>query len=53
MERVHTQLLEAGIYAPFIEYPGGPTPMFFRLTVSAKHSLEQLQRLGAELGRAL
>lgn len=53
MERVHRELLDAGIYAPFIEYPGGPTPMFFRLTVSAKHTLDHLQRLGSELGRAL
>jgi len=53
MERVHRELLDAGVYAPFIEYPGGPTPMFFRLTVSAKHTLDHLQRLGAELRRAL
>lgn len=53
MERVHRKLLEAGIYAPYIEYPGGPTERFFRLTVSARHTPEQLQRLGTELGRTL
>mgnify|MGYP000582288620 CR=1 FL=1 len=53
MERVHRGMLEAGIYAPFIEYPGGPQAMFFRLTVSAKHTQEQIARLGQELARLL
>jgi 7-keto-8-aminopelargonate synthetase-like enzyme len=53
MERIHRELLVSGIYAPFIEYPGGPTPMFFRLTVSAKHTLDHLQQLGGELRRAI
>lgn len=53
MEAVHASLLGAGIYAPYIEYPGGPTSRFFRLTACAKHTPEQIQRLGEALGRAL
>jgi 8-amino-7-oxononanoate synthase len=53
MVRVHQQLLEAGIYAPYIEYPGGPTANFFRLTVSARHTREHLATLADELARAL
>lgn len=45
MERIHTALLAEGIYAPLIEYPGGPTARFFRLTVTAAHTPEQIDRL--------
>jgi 8-amino-7-oxononanoate synthase len=53
MEKVHRDLLDAGFYAPYIEYPGGPTSRFFRLTVSAKHTLEHIERLGSALKQAL
>jgi 7-keto-8-aminopelargonate synthetase-like enzyme len=53
MERVHRTLLAGGIYAPCIEYPGGPTARFFRLTACAKHSPEQVRQLGDALSRAL
>lgn len=45
MERVHQKLLHDGVYAPFIEYPGGPTDCFFRVTVNAAHTHEHLDRL--------
>jgi 8-amino-7-oxononanoate synthase len=53
MESVHKGLLEAGIYAPLIEYPGGPTDRFFRLTACAKHTPEQIARLGQEFRRLI
>jgi 8-amino-7-oxononanoate synthase len=53
MEKVHQTLLESGIYAPYIEYPGGPTSRFFRLTACAKHTPDQLQRLSDFLARSL
>lgn len=53
MERVHKALLDAGIYAPYIEYPGGPTQRFFRLTACAKHTPEHIQRLGDALAKVL
>jgi 8-amino-7-oxononanoate synthase len=53
MEQVHKRLLEAGIYAPYIEYPGGPTERFFRVTVTAKHTPEHIERFATELASAL
>jgi 8-amino-7-oxononanoate synthase len=53
MEKVHAALLADGIYAPYISYPGGPTERFFRLTACAKHTPEQIQRLGESLRRAV
>lgn len=53
MERVHRSLLDQGIYAPYIEYPGGPTPRFFRLTACAIHTPEHIQRLGDALAKAM
>jgi len=53
MERVHARLFAAGIYAPLIEYPGGPSPRYFRLTVTASHTAEHIVRLGKELERAM
>ncbi|MCE7974194.1 MAG: pyridoxal phosphate-dependent aminotransferase family protein [Leptolyngbya sp. PLA1] len=45
MEEVHRRLLAEGLYAPYIEYPGGPTPRFFRVTVTAAHTREEIERL--------
>lgn len=53
MERVHNDLLAQGIYAPLIEYPGGPSPRYFRLTVTASHRPEQIDRLGEAFAAAL
>ncbi|MFA6044361.1 MAG: aminotransferase class I/II-fold pyridoxal phosphate-dependent enzyme [Phycisphaerales bacterium] len=53
MQQVHQAMLEAGIYAPFIEYPGGPTPRFFRLTVCASHTPEHIDTLMASLRKLL
>lgn len=53
MEACHQALLRSGIYAPLIEYPGGPTRRYFRLTVTACHTEDDIARLGRELKREL
>lgn len=49
MEAIHHALFERGILAPLIEYPGGPAARYFRLSVTAAHTPEQIDRLGREL----
>lgn len=53
MRAVYERLLGAGILAPLIDYPGGPTPLYFRIVVNAAHTPEQIARLAAALGDAL
>ncbi len=48
-ERLKKSLLKAGIYPPFIQYPGGPTNGYFRFAVSSEHTREQLQKLAEAL----
>jgi len=53
MQRVHDQLLAAEILAPLIDYPGGPSPRYFRVVVNAMHSAKDIERLGRELSKSL
>jgi len=53
MQAAHDTLLEAGILAPLIEYPGGPSPRYFRVVVNAMHSAADIERLAAELAPAV
>lgn len=53
MERVHLHLLAQGIYAPLIEYPGGPAERYFRLTITAAHTPQHLSTLADALSAAL
>lgn len=53
MERVHQALLARGILAPLIMYPGGPTDRYFRVTVNAEHTHEQIDQLLTALGESL
>jgi 8-amino-7-oxononanoate synthase len=53
MERVHQALLVRGILAPLIMYPGGPTDRYFRVTVNAEHTPEQIDQFLAALGEVL
>jgi 8-amino-7-oxononanoate synthase len=53
MEAVHRRLLARDLYAPLIEYPGGPSPRYFRLTMTACHTAAQIDRLGDELSAAM
>ncbi len=43
--RLRRALLEAGIYPPFIKYPGGDANGYFRFVISSEHSPEQLENL--------
>ena len=45
MQRLHRDLLDEGILAPLIDYPGGPAPTYFRLSLNAEHTPEQIDRL--------
>jgi 8-amino-7-oxononanoate synthase len=49
MRRVHADLLEAGVLAPLISYPGGPAPVYFRLSVNSEHTPAQIELLGTAL----
>ena len=40
--RLNRALLAAGIYPPFIKYPGGPANGYFRFVISSEHSRSQL-----------
>lgn len=53
MERVQRGLSDAGIVAPLIRYPGGPGARYFRLTVTAEHTDEHIERLRAAMARLL
>ncbi len=43
--RLHRALLAAGIFPPFLKYPGGPPNGYFRFVISSEHSRAQLNRL--------
>lgn len=45
MRAVYDRMLAAGVLTPLIDYPGGPTPLYFRIVVNACHSVEQIERL--------
>lgn len=53
MDRLYARLWEAGILASLIEYPGGPTERYFRLSVNAMHTAGQIDRLIEEFGAAM
>ncbi|MDX2118206.1 MAG: pyridoxal phosphate-dependent aminotransferase family protein [Planctomycetota bacterium] len=53
MAVVHRMMLDAGVLAPLIEYPGGPTARYFRLSVNARHSAADIARLEQALAAAL
>jgi 8-amino-7-oxononanoate synthase len=43
--KINRALRQAGIYPPFIVYPGGPPDGYFRFVISSEHSERQLQNL--------
>ncbi len=43
--RLQRSLLTAGIYPPFIKYPGGPPHGYFRFVISSEHTRPQLDTL--------
>ncbi len=52
MRAMHHEALEAGVLAPLVEYPGGPAAVYFRLSVSAAHTDEQIDLLTTALRTA-
>ena len=42
-------LLRRGIFIPASAYPGGPAPVYLRISVTAMHKPEQIQRLADAL----
>jgi 7-keto-8-aminopelargonate synthetase-like enzyme len=51
MKALEAKLLDEGILAPYIRYPGGPPEGNFRIVISAGHSLVQIERLLDALSR--
>jgi glycine C-acetyltransferase/8-amino-7-oxononanoate synthase len=47
--RLRRSLLAAGVFPPFIKYPGGPANGYFRFVISSEHSRDQLDRLAGVL----
>jgi 8-amino-7-oxononanoate synthase len=43
--KLNQALLTAGIYPPFIKYPGGPANGYFRFVLSSEHTRAQLKNL--------
>ena len=43
--RLKRALLAAGIFPPFLKYPGGPPKGYFRFVISSEHTRAQLDRL--------
>lgn len=52
MRRLQTNAENAGLIAPLVSYPGGPAPVYFRLSVSAAHTPEQIDLLASTLHAA-
>lgn len=51
MRALHRAALADGVLLPLVEYPGGPAPAYFRLSVSAMHTDEQIALLAGVLRR--
>jgi len=51
MHALELSLLDEGIVAPLIRYPGGPASLYFRLSVSAAHTREDIDRFDEILTR--
>jgi 7-keto-8-aminopelargonate synthetase-like enzyme len=43
--RLQRALFAAGIYPPFMKYPGGPPNGYFRFVISSEHTRPQLDTL--------
>jgi len=53
MKLIELSLLQSGIILPLMEYPNGPAPIYFRLSVNASHSDQQLESLRLSLADAI
>ncbi len=45
MDEISAALLDRGVFAPVIEYPGGPAQWYFRITLTAEHTREDIDQL--------
>ena len=45
--RLQAALLAAGIFPPFLRYPGGPTSGYFRFVISSEHTRTHLNAVAA------
>lgn len=52
MEAAQRSLDEDGFFVPLIDYPGGPTPWYFRPTVNAGHEDSTIAEFGMAVARA-
>jgi len=52
-DRVNVALCAAGFTLPLMSYPGGPSASYFRASVSAAHTPENIDALLETLGRSL
>ncbi len=53
MRRIESALYDRGIILPLMDYPNGPAPMYFRLSVNASHTSEQIERFRENLNEVL
>lgn len=49
MRHTESMLLEQRIILPLMQYPGGPAPLYFRLSVTASHTNEHINQLAKAL----
>lgn len=49
MRITESMLLEQRIILPLMQYPGGPAPLYFRLSVTASHTNHQINQLSEVL----
>ena len=49
MRTLHRRAWDSGLWLPLVEYPGGPSETYFRLSVTAAHTAEQIDTLRTTL----
>jgi 8-amino-7-oxononanoate synthase len=53
MRDIERAMYARGVIMPLMDYPNGPAPMYFRLSVNASHTREQIERFGDILHEVL
>lgn len=53
MRQIEHAMYERGIILPLMDYPNGPAPMYFRMSVNASHTREQIEYFGETLHEVL
>lgn len=53
MRRIESALYDRAIILPLMDYPNGPAPMYFRMSVNASHTQEQIERFSENLSEVL